>query len=196
MGGVTGAIGAGAGAWAAKSIGTVTINSLNISGAAIKGLVGGAIGGGLGGFASGVTGAALSGAGWEQALSAGLQGAAVGAAIGAIVGTARGIKHARLNNENPWTGDVKIRKAIGAANRGFSKKTINFGKVKVNSETFHREIKPNILDNAGDFSRVVGKNPDIKLNNGTIDLTGARSGPFRGKTFKTGLKIEDFFKLR
>ncbi|MDH6311931.1 hypothetical protein M2137_000690 [Parabacteroides sp. PFB2-10] len=61
----------------------------------------------------------------------------------------------------------------------------------VPAETFHRQIKPNILNKAGDFSRMVGKNPDVKIVNGKIKLTG--TGSFKGKSFNTGLDAIDFF---
>lgn len=44
---------------------------------------------------------------------------------------------------------------------------------------------------AGDFERVVGRNPDVKVVGGLIHLVG--TGPFRGKTFKTALRAADFF---
>ncbi len=81
-------------------------------------------------------------------------------------------------------------RSLGAAGRGFSK-TINFGKIKVPAETFHRTIKPNILGKSGNFSKVVGRNPDIKIVGGRIRLTG--TGPFKGKSFNTGLDASDFF---
>ena len=71
-------------------------------------------------------------------------------------------------------------------------KSLHFGKFKVAAEVFHRQIKPNILKKAGDFSKVVGRNPDIKLVNGKIKLTG--TGPFKGKSFSTGLDAADFLK--
>jgi len=86
---------------------------------------------------------------------------------------------------------VNITRAVGAAPRGFSK-TINFGKIKVSSEIFHRQIKPSILNSSGNFSRIVGRNPDIKIVNGRIRLTG--NGPFKGKSFNTGLDASDFFE--
>lgn len=63
---------------------------------------------------------------------------------------------------NVTRGSPTITRAVGAAPKGFSK-TINFGKIKVSAETFHRTIKPDILSKAGDFSKVVGRNPDIKI---------------------------------
>ena len=87
-------------------------------------------------------------------------------------------------------GSAPVFKSLGAAGRGFSK-TINFGKIKVPAETFHRTIKPDILGRAGSFSKVVGRNPDIKIVGGRIRLTG--TGPFKGKSFNTGLDASDFF---
>lgn len=83
-----------------------------------------------------------------------------------------------------------ITRAVGAAAKGFSKK-INFGKIKVSSEVFHRTIKPEILKNAGRFKHVVGKNPDIKIINGKIKLVG--QGPYKGRSFNTNLNASDFF---
>lgn len=37
---------------------------------------------------------------------------------------------------------------------------------------------------------IVGKNPDIKIIDGEIILQG--TGDFKGKTFKTGLSIDNF----
>ncbi len=70
-------------------------------------------------------------------------------------------------------------------------KSIHFGKIKVPAETFHRQIKPSILSRAGSFSKMVGRNPDIKIVGGKIRLTG--TGPFKGKSFNTGLNASDFF---
>ncbi|XWN35354.1 MAG: hypothetical protein ROO73_00985 [Roseivirga sp.] len=80
----------------------------------------------------------------------------------------------------------KAGKAVKAAG-----KTINFGRIKVPSEVFHKQIKRNILKRAGNFSKVVGKNPDVKIIGGKIRLTGR--GPFKGKSFNTDLDVTDFF---
>jgi hypothetical protein len=68
---------------------------------------------------------------------------------------------------------------------------IHFGNISVPAETFHRIIKPDILSSAGDFSRIVGRNPDINIFNGKIKLIG--NGPFKGKSFDTLLDALDFF---
>ncbi len=72
-------------------------------------------------------------------------------------------------------------------------KIIRFGKLKVLAEKFHRQIKPSILQKAGKYKHRVGKNPDVKIVGDKIQLTGAKSGPFKGKTMKTDLKVSDFF---
>ncbi len=65
------------------------------------------------------------------------------------------------------------------------------GGMKVNAREFHRAIKPMILKNAGNYSKVVGRNPDIIIRNGKIILKG--NGTYRGKIFETGLDFGDFF---
>ena len=50
-------------------------------------------------------------------------------------------------------------------------------------------IKKEILTDAGDFEGKVGKNPDVKINNGVIELHGV--GDKKGKKFVTDLKPED-----
>ena len=80
--------------------------------------------------------------------------------------------------------------AAGALGRKVEK-TLHFGKLKVAAEVFYRQIKPSILKKAGNFSKVVGKNPDIKLVNGKIRLIGI--GPFKGKRLNTRLDATDFF---
>lgn len=73
-----------------------------------------------------------------------------------------------------------------------AERVINFGSgVKSGAATFHSQIKPSILSKAGKFSGKVGKNPDIKVVWGKINLQGV--GPFKGKTFKTDLNASDFF---
>ena len=71
-------------------------------------------------------------------------------------------------------------------------KVLRFGKTVVSAEKFHRVIKPQILEKAGDFCKKVGRNPDVKIVSEQIWLTG--TGPFKGKTFKTLLDAIDFFK--
>jgi hypothetical protein len=51
-------------------------------------------------------------------------------------------------------------------------------------------IKKEILTDAGDFEGRVGKNPDVKVNNGVIELHGV--GDKKGKKFVTDLKPEDY----
>ena len=81
---------------------------------------------------------------------------------------------------------------VGA--KGRSGKDIYIGGKKVNQDVFHREIKPEILGkaNPSKYSQTVGRNPDIKIVNGKVVLEG--QGPYRGKTYETGLSASDFFK--
>lgn len=78
--------------------------------------------------------------------------------------------------------------------KGRSGKDIYIGGKKVNQDVFHREIKPEILGkaNPSKYSQTVGRNPDIKIVNGKVVLEG--QGPYRGKTYETGLSANDFFK--
>ena len=62
-----------------------------------------------------------------------------------------------------------------------------FNKVK-----FHLVVKKNILNAAGNYSKFVGKNPDIFIQKGNVMLKGTHSS-FKGKVFDTGLKAKDFF---
>ncbi|WP_373400420.1 RHS repeat-associated core domain-containing protein [Algoriphagus halophilus] len=70
-------------------------------------------------------------------------------------------------------------------------KVIKLGKYAFNSRFFHRVFKPKILSKAGDYSKIVGNNPDISLEGVSIVLKGATNGPFKGKSFKTTLTIFD-----
>ena len=68
---------------------------------------------------------------------------------------------------------------------------------KVNKDLFHPSngggIKKDILDEVGKatYSKKVGSNPDIEVVNGLIRLNG--TGSFKGKSFPTNLKANDFF---
>jgi len=69
---------------------------------------------------------------------------------------------------------------------------LRIGKIVVPAQTFHRFIKPDILKAAGNgFEKIVGRNPDIFIDKGQIILRG--TGPFKGKSFPTGLDPTDFF---
>ncbi|MGB7415978.1 MAG: RHS repeat-associated core domain-containing protein, partial [Thermosynechococcaceae cyanobacterium] len=73
-------------------------------------------------------------------------------------------------------------------------KPIRFGDgYSAPSDAYHRSIKPNILKKAGKFQGKVGKNPDIKVVNGKIQLKGSSTGPFKGKSYNTDLNASDFF---
>ena len=71
-------------------------------------------------------------------------------------------------------------------------KIIKIGKYAFNSRFFHRIVKPKILQKGGDFSKIVGNNPDIGLDGINIVLKGAKGGPFQGRSYKTALTIFDF----
>lgn len=64
----------------------------------------------------------------------------------------------------------------------------------VDKLSFHRSIKPMILKEARktqDFTKIVGKNPDIVVEKGTIVLKG--TGQYSKKSFNTGLRATDYF---
>lgn len=67
-----------------------------------------------------------------------------------------------------------------------------FGKIAVNREYFHRTLKGKILNQAGDYAKKVGNNPDIKVVGDKIQLSG--TGPFKGKSFQTNLKATEYLK--
>ncbi len=69
---------------------------------------------------------------------------------------------------------------------------IKLGKYAFNSRFFHRIFKPKILVKAGDYSKIVGTNPDISLNGISIVLNGAKNDPFKSKSFKTSSTLFDF----
>jgi RHS repeat-associated protein len=69
---------------------------------------------------------------------------------------------------------------------------IRIGKHLFNPTYFHRTVKPDILSKAGDFVKIVGKNPDVSISGAKIVLKGAKNGPFKGKSFDTGLDLFDF----
>jgi len=71
-------------------------------------------------------------------------------------------------------------------------KILRFGKYTIPSIVYHRDIKPAILSQSGDYANIVGGNPDIKVNgNGVITLQ-ATSDEFKGKSLKTNLNFKDF----
>jgi RHS repeat-associated protein len=70
-------------------------------------------------------------------------------------------------------------------------KIFTIGEFKINSEEFHREIKPEILKSVPNYKNIVGRNPDISIEAGKIILKG--NGPFKGKLLRTGLEARLFF---
>jgi hypothetical protein len=106
---------------------------------------------------------------------------------GGIVGNGRYDGDGNLIGVAPIMGNPPIPSFSGG-------KVIQFGKLVVDATKFHRFIKPNILKAAGkisNFTKVVGKNPDIVIEKGKILLRG--TGPFKNKIFPTGLDVTDFF---
>jgi RHS repeat-associated protein len=71
---------------------------------------------------------------------------------------------------------------------------IRIGKYAIAAKTLHRVIKPKILKKVGKktYERVVGRNPDIGVENGKIILKG--NGPFKNKTYRTNLDADDYLK--
>lgn len=57
-------------------------------------------------------------------------------------------------------------------------------------------IKKTIFNKVGkrNFSKVVGGNPDIVVQNGKIILQGTKNGAFSGKTYPTNLDAKVYFK--
>lgn len=72
--------------------------------------------------------------------------------------------------------------------------TIRIGKMKIPDEVLHHKIKPNILGalDAKKYSWRVGNNPNINVKNGEIILEG--TGPYKGKSWQTGLKASEYFQ--
>jgi hypothetical protein len=93
-----------------------------------------------------------------------------------------------LRGKKPSVSGVVIAGAKGG------NKIIYFSRFAVDREKFHRTIKKQILDNAGDFLNKVGDNPDIKVVGEKIVLTGAKMGPYSGKSYQTNLKSSDYLK--
>ena len=83
-------------------------------------------------------------------------------------------------------------------NRSHKDKDIFLGEGFVTkSSVFHegKNIKKKILKKVGrdKFEGEVGSNPDVKIVNGKIVLTGTKSSPFQGKSFPTQIPANDFF---
>ena len=78
-----------------------------------------------------------------------------------------------------------------SAKNSYRQKSMYFGENKsFGNNTYHRKMKQTILSQSGDYKKIVGKNPDITISKGEIVLQG--TGDFKGKSFKTGLSIDDF----
>jgi RHS repeat-associated protein len=83
--------------------------------------------------------------------------------------------------------DISSASAIKAGGMLFIK---GFG--NVSKELFHRKFKSEILKLAGDFSKSVGKNPDIIVEQGKVVLKGV--GDFKGKVIKTTIEASKIMK--
>ena len=108
---------------------------------------------------------------------------------GGIIGNAWYDRHGDLQGLAPITG-TPPNFIGGPLRKGQS--AIKIGKYLFNPNYLHTVVKPQVLRRAGDFAKTVGHNPDIGVNGIQIILTGARNGPYAGKTFETGLSILDF----
>ncbi|MEM6730278.1 MAG: hypothetical protein AAF658_01910 [Myxococcota bacterium] len=88
--------------------------------------------------------------------------------------------------------------AIAGSSAGAAERMITLGKgVRVPAATFHSRIKPEILADVGKqlggFQKRVGKNPDIEVVRGKINLRG--TGPFKGQTVNTDLRASDYLDI-
>ncbi len=97
-----------------------------------------------------------------------------------------------LNPKGLVVGIGKKTLKLGAKEGGRTVgEKIRFGKFKVKSETFHRQIKPEILRQSGVDPSKIGRNPDVKVIGDKIFLHG--TGRFKGRRIETDLKASDFF---
>jgi hypothetical protein len=69
--------------------------------------------------------------------------------------------------------------------------------VKVNERVYHRTIKKKILSRARqegyDYSGIVGTNPDVRIENGEVQLVASPQSPFKGASVSTNIPASDFF---
>ncbi len=112
IGAASGFAGGVVGSWASKNVGNVAINGFNISGPAVRGLVGGTVGGVAGGYAGGFAGGLIETGDLSLAHKSGVGGLGMGAVIGGVSGFAGGYKYARDNNIDPITGKFENSKTI------------------------------------------------------------------------------------
>ncbi len=94
--------------------------------------------------------------------------------------------HGNIVRPAPTTG-------IAPSPGGKGKQTFIKGVGFVKNNILHHSIKPNILKAVGkrNFAHVVGKNPNVAVENGKIILQG--TGANSGKVYKTGLDASNFF---
>src|SRR5690606_8509667 len=107
IGALSGFAGGVAGTWASQRISNVAINGVNVSGPAVKGLVGGVVGGAAGGYTGGFVGGFMETGDLSLAHKAGMGGLGMGMAIGGVSGLAGGYKYARDSGMDPWSGKYK-----------------------------------------------------------------------------------------
>lgn len=122
MGAFTGAIsglaGGAAGQWAAKGLGNLVINGLNIASPVIKGIVGGALGGAAGGYVGGFAGGYIMTGDFSLAHQSGVSGLKAGAIMGGIAGGAAAYATSKANGINPWSGKADKSIILGRDMKG------------------------------------------------------------------------------
>ncbi len=104
FGAATSIIGGVAGEWGSKTIGSIIINGLGVTGPVLKGAISGGFGSAFAGYVVGFTVSLINTWDISQAHHAGLLGAKIGMATGSIGGLIAGYKYAKNQKINPWTG--------------------------------------------------------------------------------------------
>ena len=106
-----------------------------------------------------------------------------------------GTNNWEVDTSGRLTGVNNVQQAKkGGGGKALAKMFIKgFG--NVSKDFFHKTLKPTILSAAGkgNFSKMVGTNPDITVVNGKIVLQGTGPG-YKGKTFNTNLNANDFLQ--
>ena len=115
IGAVSGLAGGAAGKWASEHLGSLLINSWNVTSPVLQGAIGGTIGGAAGGYVGGFAAGYLSTGDLSLAHEAGLSGLVNGAGIGTATGAVSGYAHAKSQGIDPWNGT----KAGYPSNDGF-----------------------------------------------------------------------------
>ena len=137
IGAASGFAGGVVGSWASKNVGNVAINGFNISGPAVRGLVGGTVGGVAGGYAGGFAGGLIETGDLSLAHKSGVGGLGMGAVIGGVSGFAGGYKYARDNDINPLTGKLN--------------KSVMVGGNQIRVDEFARDLKSQTITRSDDF---------------------------------------------